>query len=536
MTLGPRVVTYARVSTSEQVEKGTSLGDQRRRLLASAESRQATHVAHYEDAGVSGSLDSRPGLDRLLDRLREGGIELVLATKIDRVSRSAVGLLKFVETLRKYSCDLVLIDEGLDTSTPAGDLTSGVLGVIGGWERRRISERTQQGRLVAAREEGRFVGSTPPFGYKVSPRDNGKGKQLVVNPEQARTIKFIYDSLIHGNISPAATAQELNRAGMLPARAETWSAASVQRWALLRSPLRAAAGVWVFDGIEVPIPAVLSLEQAWEWSEWQRERRAKAPPRRPRGPYLLSGVLYMTCGRTAMGRTAGSQRPTYSCRRHYLTSTDPQRHDECHNCAVDLLDDAVITHVRAVLSDPEILGAAIRQRDGGEEESEAYGRLNHQLIQLKQEMQMESVTLRRAGLKGASLAAALIPLQDQQEALEREIRRLERRNAETLRRRSTQDFDSLLESASAALESYSPKLWRPLLVLLHTRVTVTDYESCTSCSGTGYLAFAQNAKRGWPKSCRSCLRGRNPVLQVEIDDVSAFTLARRISGARQPQA
>ena len=84
-----------------------------------------------------------------------------MATKIDRVSRSAIGLLDLIEQLRAHNCHLVLIDEGLDTSTSAGDLTSGLLGVIGGWERRRIAERTTAGRRAAAEHDGRFVGSPP---------------------------------------------------------------------------------------------------------------------------------------------------------------------------------------------------------------------------------------------------------------------------------------------------------------------------------------------------------------------------------------
>ncbi|WP_169744217.1 recombinase family protein [Knoellia aerolata] len=186
-----RVVTYARVSTAEQVEKGTSLPDQRRRLAAAVTARAAVLVEHFDDAGVSGALHSRPGLDRLLARVEAGGVDALMATKIDRISRSAVGLLNLVEKLREHGCHVVLIDEGLDTSTPAGDLTFGVLGVIGGWERRRISERTQQSRRAAAQNEGRFVSSTPPFGYRVVSAPSKRGKRLVTDDAQAETIRTI---------------------------------------------------------------------------------------------------------------------------------------------------------------------------------------------------------------------------------------------------------------------------------------------------------------------------------------------------------
>src|ERR1044072_2843565 len=57
-----RVATYARVSTSDQVDTGTSLADQERRLLAAVTARDGSHEGHFVDAGVSGASASRPGL------------------------------------------------------------------------------------------------------------------------------------------------------------------------------------------------------------------------------------------------------------------------------------------------------------------------------------------------------------------------------------------------------------------------------------------------------------------------------------------
>lgn len=303
------VVTYARVSTADQVDTGTSLDDQKRRLTAAAAARSALHVAHFEDAGVSGSLESRPGLDALIARVAEGDIALVLATKIDRVSRSAIGLLKLVETLRSHRCDLVLIDEGLDTSTPAGDLTSGVLGVIGGWERRRIAERTNQGRLTAAQTEGRFVSSTPPYGYEVMPAPDGRGKRLVVHAKQADTVRTIFQRLISDGVSAATVAAELNDASLRPARLPMWTSRTLQRWAMRETSLRSVSGTWVFKGVEVAIPAILTPSEAAIWRDWQRRRRASAPSQQARGPYLLSGSCTCPAGGPPWGGQQASNAP-----------------------------------------------------------------------------------------------------------------------------------------------------------------------------------------------------------------------------------
>lgn len=529
-----RIVTYARVSTAEQVEKGTSLSDQRRRLAAAVTSRAAELVEHFDDAGVSGVLDSRPGLDRLLARVEAGGVDAVMATKIDRISRSAVGLLNLVEKLREHGCHVVLIDEGLDTSTPAGDLTSGVLGVIGGWERRRISERTQQGRRAAAQNEGRFVSSTPPFGYRVVSAPARRGKLLVRDDAQAETIRTIFQRLIVDGSKANTVVAELNSAGMAPARASAWSATSLRRWALRQPPLRAASGIWIFDGISVSIPAILTQAESAQWFAWQQGRRG--PQQQSRGPYLLSGVLRMPCGRGAMGRTAGTQRPTYSCRDHYLPTADPSRHGACLNVPVDVVDGAVIEHVRQVLAAPEVLQQAAEryllgptQPEGGSVALEA------QLLDLDGQITADSAALRAEGLSGRALGAALVPLHRQQQDIVRELRSLHRRAATAAHVRNDVQLARFVATAQQALSEDTVSTWRPLLSILHAIVTIDGYTACTHCHGTGFLGLGSGDGRRWPLRCPTCLRGQTPDLTVELDNVTAFVIADRIVKVTGPK-
>jgi DNA invertase Pin-like site-specific DNA recombinase len=522
-----RIVTYARVSTAEQVEKGTSLSDQTRRLAAAVAARAADLVEHFDDAGVSGVLDSRPGLDRLLARVEAGGVDAVMATKIDRISRSAVGLLNLVEKLREHGCHVVLIDEGLDTSTPAGDLTSGVLGVIGGWERRRISERTQQGRRAAALNEGRFVSSTPPFGYRVVSAPAGRGKRLVTDDAQAETIRTIFQRLIADGLKANIVAAELNSAGMAPPRTSAWTDTSLRRWALREPPLRAASGIWIFDGISVSIPAILSQAEVAQWLAWQQARRG--PQQQARGPYLLSGVLRMPCGRGAMGRTAGTQRPTYSCRDHYLPTADPGRHGSCLNVPVDVVDSAVLQHVRQVLAAPEVLQQAAKRYLLGSVQPEGKSAaLEAQLLDLDRQITADSAALRAEGLGGRALGAALLPLHRQQQDIIRELRSLHRRASTTAHVRNDVQLARLVATAQQALSENTVKTWRPLLSVLHAIVTIDGYTACTQCQGTGFLALGPGNGRRWPLRCPTCLKGQIPDLTVELDDIMAFVIADRI--------
>ncbi|WP_404380423.1 recombinase family protein [Knoellia locipacati] len=529
-----RVVTYARVSTAEQVETGTSLPDQRRRLAAAVTARAAVLVEHFDDAGVSGVLDSRPGLDRLLARVGAGGVDAVMATKIDRISRSAVGLLNLVEKLREHGCHVVLIDEGLDTSTPAGDLTSGVLGVIGGWERRRISERTQQGRRAAAQNEGRFVSSTPPFGYRVVSAPSKRGKRLVTHDAQADTIRTIFQRLIVDGSNATTVAAELNSAGMKPARASSWSAASLRRWTLREPPLRAASGIWIFDGISVSIPAILTQAESAQWSAWQQARTG--PQQQSRGPYLLSGVLRMPCGRGAMGRTAGTQRPTYSCRDHYLPTADPHRHGSCLNVPVDVVDAAVLEHVRHVLAAPQVLEHAAKRCLLGPAQPEGEAdALEAQLLDLDQQISADSAALRAEGLSGRALGAALVPLHRQQQDIVRELRSLHRRAATTAHVRNDVQLAQLVATARQALNQNTVGTWRPLLSVLHAIVTIDGYTTCKQCQGTGFLPLGSGDGRRWPLRCPTCLKGQTPDLTIELDNIMAFVIANRIGKLPSPK-
>jgi len=523
-----RIATYARVSTADQADTGTSLADQERRLKAAVVARDATLVHHFVDAGVSGAADSRPGLDSLRRAAHEGSVDMVMATKIDRVSRSAVGLLALIEDLRKHGCHLVLIDEGLDTSTSAGDLTSGLLGVIGGWERKRIAERTKAGRRAAAELEGRFVGSTPPFGYRSVPPPGGKGKRLVVDQGQAETIKTMFQLVVVENRPITEAAELMNRAGLTAPTGGEWTQVSLGRWALREGPVRTASGVWRFDNIDVSVPPILKPAEAALWAYWQDSRRRRE--NRQRGPYLLSGMVHMPCGRYAMGRTAGKQRPTYCCRQHYLPAGDPGRHPECLNISCASLDGAIVHHVRDVLSHPQTLrdtamaGLGLADKDASSDE------LLGQLRSLDRQVAEEAKLFRSQGYSGSPLLAVLAPLQQERERLTRQIA-LTQQAREGARTFGT-GIGALADLIRESLDSAGPQVWRRLLIALEVTVRIDGYDRCQQCTGSGYLAVAASGGgRRWPKNCRTCLRGSVPQLTVELDDVAALALTEKL-GAR----
>lgn len=150
-----RVALYARVSTSGH---GQDVGLQVEELRAVAAQRGWEVAGVYEDAGVSGTKASRPGLDRLLEDARLGRFELVAVWKLDRLARSVSHLLGVTEALKGWGVGLVsLRDAHVDTTTPAGRFSLQILGAVAELERSMIQERVVAG-VRRAQAAGKHCG------------------------------------------------------------------------------------------------------------------------------------------------------------------------------------------------------------------------------------------------------------------------------------------------------------------------------------------------------------------------------------------
>lgn len=519
-----QAATYARVSTQEQAEKGTSLQDQRQRLAERVRLDGHDLVAEFEDGGASGASMDRPGMRRLRQRVAAGGVNIVYATKIDRVGRSLPGFLDLCEELAAHDCSVALTDEGINTSTAAGTMHGQLLSVIGAFERARISERTRNGRRNAA-QQGRFVGSTPPFGYRVG--GEHQARRLLVDEDQAKTIRAIYERLVVAQVQARVVAAELNEAGMRPAKKTAWDAATLRRWAKDTGHIDAAAGTWHFAGVEVPIPPIITLAESAVWRTWARETRRLYPQRAPQ-EYLLSSFILMPCGRRAMGRTTEGRLSTYSCRDRLTAGVSG--HDECHNLWAKRLDSTVIHEVRQVLLQPAVLRTAAAGSDPRPSPGTELVRIQAELTALDNKIAEEVALLRAEGLRRESVTAVLRPLKAQQEGLESSARGLRRKVAEESTGLEARHVRQAVARLRTGLQTDDPDVWRQVLETLHVVVRVEGHAVCDECDGSGYLGLRPGSGRGFPRHCTHCLYGTVPVLDVEMDDVVALSVAESLSG------
>ena len=101
----------------------------------------------YREKASASSTKNRPELKNALDFVREEDVFVV--TKLDRLARSVVDLSNIIQLLEEKNVDLVVLDQGIDTTSIYGKLQFNILASIGEFERGLITERSLEGRQKA---------------------------------------------------------------------------------------------------------------------------------------------------------------------------------------------------------------------------------------------------------------------------------------------------------------------------------------------------------------------------------------------------
>lgn len=193
------VAIYTRVSTTDQAREGHSLEEQEKRLRAMCEANGYTVYKVYTDAGISGkSAENRPAYQKMLRDMKKGKFNLIVAFKMDRLSRSIIDFEEFFNEIKKYDCGVELLCEKIDTSGAAGMMFARILGIFAQFERELIQERTLVG-VESAVNKGHF-GGKPPLGYKHKLDESGKHKlkQWEITEDEAEIVKEIFELCASG--------------------------------------------------------------------------------------------------------------------------------------------------------------------------------------------------------------------------------------------------------------------------------------------------------------------------------------------------
>ena len=201
-----RVGLYERVSTEEQALKGFSIEAQIDNLEEYCKQKKMKIVGHYTDEGISGAKPplKRPALQRLLDDVAAGKIDMILFTKLDRWFRSVQEYFKVQEILEKHRVEWKAIHEDYDTTTANGRMAITIFLAIAQNEREKTAERI---KVVLEHKrknkEACFGGQAVPWGYKKEKDEDGI-MRLVKDPETQQACQEFWDILIkYNNLSKA---------------------------------------------------------------------------------------------------------------------------------------------------------------------------------------------------------------------------------------------------------------------------------------------------------------------------------------------
>lgn len=185
------LIGYARVSTAEQ--------NPAHQVDALVRAGVAPDDVHVDQA--SGAKASRPQLDLVLVLLRAG--DTLVITRLDRLGRSVLHLVTLGASLRERGVGLLVVEQGIDTSTVEGRAMFGMLSVLAELQRELIVANTRDG-LAAARARGRHGGRRP----KLTPEQAAHAQQLYDGGEhtvaQIAALLGVARTTVYGHLNRAA--------------------------------------------------------------------------------------------------------------------------------------------------------------------------------------------------------------------------------------------------------------------------------------------------------------------------------------------
>jgi DNA invertase Pin-like site-specific DNA recombinase len=176
----PRALCYVRVSTDEQAKSGLSLDAQRATLQAEVERRGWELVQVLVDEVSAKRGNRRPAFEQARELLAAGEADVLISTRLDRLSRSVVDFADLMASAQDERWQVVALDLGLDTSTTTGRMVAHILAAVAEAEREVIGQRTSAA-LLAKRQRGEHVGrrsSLPPEVIRRVVRKRQEGKTL----------------------------------------------------------------------------------------------------------------------------------------------------------------------------------------------------------------------------------------------------------------------------------------------------------------------------------------------------------------------
>ena len=309
---------YVRVSTEEQSREGFSLKEQEERLKEFCNFKRYEIYKIYKDAGISAKNDKRPAYQEMMSDVKNKNINVIVAFKLDRLTRSVYDIEKLMKTVNDYECDIDCMADESNTTTSNGRMVMRIMTSVFQNEIEKCSERTKFG-MVGAIKSGHIPNRTP-LGFKRI------DKKLVPDPLTKDVIVRIFDLYLEGK-SHQTIANIYNKEKVLGKT--NWYDSTIQK--ILSNELykgdfingRRTKHPTYYENVVAPIVS----KEKWESCQYQKQRNARHYERT--ATYLFTNKLKCSkcgcfLGGSATTKPNGKKYYYYKCKhcKTYFNESD----------------------------------------------------------------------------------------------------------------------------------------------------------------------------------------------------------------------
>lgn len=188
-----KVAIYARVSTEHEAQL-SALENQ----IQYYDEELAKHpdwvlYDRYIDEGITGtSTKKRPNFMRMMEDAQNGCFDLIITREVSRFARNTVDALQETRNLKRIGVEVYFTEDHIWTMNDEdGELRLTIMATLAQNESRKTSQRVKAGQKISF-ENGVIYGTGNILGY------DKIGKEFIINEEQARTVRLIYDLYLKG--------------------------------------------------------------------------------------------------------------------------------------------------------------------------------------------------------------------------------------------------------------------------------------------------------------------------------------------------
>lgn len=362
-----RCAVYTRVSTEEGLGQAyTSIDAQRdagEAYIASRRSEGWVQASdYYDDGGFSGGTLERPALKRLLADIEAGRIDVIVAYKLDRLSRSLFDFAELVKVFERCNVTFVSVTQHFNTTDAMGRMLLNILLTFAQFERELTSERIRD-KFIASKRKGLWMHGIPPLGYDI------KDRRLTVNADEAERVRWIFERFIEQRSIQKVAEEAL----VHEYRNKSWTTAAgrhLQGHVLDKGAIHKILHNRTYLGhikhrdmeFENTHPAIVSPQV---WAEAQAilkvNGRTRANQSRANVEFLLKGLLFDATGRAlSPWHTVSASGRMY---RYYLTQELMERGRSAKSTLPRLpaseIEALVVAQLRDVMRAPQMSSAVL---------------------------------------------------------------------------------------------------------------------------------------------------------------------------------